>query len=289
MSGIAICQETDRIVFVSDGTAYDQHGVVTGECSKVVLIPECSCVLAQRGVTGFALDLRYEMGMLSDFDHLLRVVCQAAANVDGIYKRIATCNPNWTVYIGGYSEQRTRFETYLLSSRDRPTGAALSLLPFDEPLVAPMPDEAILKQFGILDADEPAEHLCVRYICAARAFKSPNDAKSANTSAVGGFLQLTVLERHRITTEIVHRWRDPVGELIDPARGDAMPEFIKNAALGSKLTYSSFRASPTEWCKCLFACHSSCAILLQNLVGRINDRRFGWAAASAPHTFEPAG
>ncbi|PXW59822.1 hypothetical protein [Methylobacterium sp. B4] len=65
-------------------------------------------------------------------------------------------------------------------------------------------------------------------VAACRLHRETDDAEgAASIHYVGGFLQLTTLYREAAFTRIVHRWPDPLGEPIDPKRGDLLPAWIE--------------------------------------------------------------
>ena len=82
MTGIVVVPAGDAIVFATDGAIYDPAtGFLIGSCSKVVLIPECSCVITQRGAVGFAQAVHTRLGPRTDYDDILRDVAQASNDV----------------------------------------------------------------------------------------------------------------------------------------------------------------------------------------------------------------
>ena len=108
----------------------------------------------------------------------------------------------------------------------------LTLYPIEGILSSPMPSPELREQFG-LDFGNLAGHdeisIAVRLLCAARFSSAPDETaiSAAFNFNIGSFVQLTILRRDSIQSQIVHRWPDVVGEKIDPMRGEAIPGFLR--------------------------------------------------------------
>jgi len=247
MTAIAIYRSQDSIVFASDGASYDpSNGAFTGCTSKVALMPEWSCVIAQRGAGGFLALLRARLGPeVVDFDDLLDRLPTHTRGLHADFVARGYPYPNVSLFIGGWSEARERFETYTLRSRDislpnaeggEPFSIeAFKLAPLPEFHAAPYPTEELFERFGAGTNALPmtAADLTLRTVCAARALRCAPSEEDKCEYVVGGFLQLTILKRNEIASEIVHRWPDPVGEKIDPTRGEPLPAFLANAMVST--------------------------------------------------------
>jgi hypothetical protein len=238
MTAIAVMPTADRLVIASDGAVCSpKGGTLLGLASKTVLIPEWSCVFVQRGAGGFAHALYMSVGWRRDFDDMLTVIGEASESLHEQYIDQYQNDCHWSMVIVGWSTARARPEMYFLRSREyemlnTQTGAHDVIAPYQlhetwSLHAAPMPSSGLREQFGIDIAKaadlDPVEATC-RLVAAAR--HQPNNEFCEDAECIiGGFIQSTVLTRDRITTEIVHRWPDIIGERIDPTRGEASPVF----------------------------------------------------------------
>ncbi len=240
MTALAIIRSDRAVVIASDGACHDPNsGLLTACGSKVAFLPECSCIIGQRGAFGVGDVMRYRLAACRDFDDVL---LQAPAQLEAVFdehEELTQFTPHATLFIGGWSVERTRFETYRISTREKRTGdkaagpeqvvAPYTLEPLPEGYSAPMPAQQQLDQLQInwdLESLQEDCFLALKLICAARISPPTDDDELGIYYSVGGFLQLTVLTRDRITSEIVHRWPDPLGEKIDPSRGELCPAFL---------------------------------------------------------------
>jgi hypothetical protein len=44
---------------------------------------------------------------------------------------------------------------------------------------------------------------------------------------VGGWIDLAIVTHEGVSLQRVHEWPDKVGEVIDPARGEILPPFLR--------------------------------------------------------------
>lgn len=240
MSALAIVR-TDGMVFIaSDGAAYDSEtGNLMAVVSKVAMMPEWSCIFANRGMGGATAVMQAELQLaavrgetIRDFDDVLDRIPALAERMH----RDALATPgaptaHFSFLIGGYSERRHQVESYTVRTRpvlDRP---AFDLIALPEVHLAPYPSLEAAARVGItrpqemehgLDAD-PADY-AMRAVAACRLDRETDGAEGApGIHYVGGLLQLTSLARGAALSRIVHRWPDPICEPIDAARGDLLP------------------------------------------------------------------
>ena len=65
MTALAILPLDDGIVVACDAALYDpRDGTLVGLTSKVALVPEWNCIIAQRGVGLFLQAVRYQLSAL---------------------------------------------------------------------------------------------------------------------------------------------------------------------------------------------------------------------------------
>lgn len=244
MSALAILRAEELVVIASDGAAYDgQTGNLMAVVSKVAVMPEWSCIFANRGMGGATAAMQAELRHLAacgepinEFDDVLD---RFPALAEQMHLRALAMpgapTAHFSFLIGGFSERRRRMESYTVRTRpvgDRPPFALVGL---PEIHLAPFPSLEAAAQAGITRPQElqpghetVAEDYAVRAVAACRLDRETDDAEgAAGIHYVGGFLQLTTLYRGEVHSRIVHRWPDPIGEPIDPTRGDLLPAWIE--------------------------------------------------------------
>lgn len=247
MTALAMIRAEDGIVLASDGAGYDpKTGRVVGMMSKVALMPDLSCILASQGA-GMTVALAQTKlrliasvgGPINGFDDVLTILpgilCEIARND----LRATDDRPEFVVLVGGYSDERARWETYLIHNTARCAtwdggrfAAPYTLYPIPEAYFLPFPTDDGVTLSGIDSAAladgtfGPAEQV-LGAVCAARFMRDEARADGAAPAhVVGGYLQLTMLGRLHVSSTIVHRWPDERGELITPTADD-LPEFLR--------------------------------------------------------------
>jgi hypothetical protein len=247
MSALAVVPGDNGVVFACDGAASNDGIVVSCRAPKIIAMPEICAVLGFVGIGALGFLLRREME-LTGADG--RVV--SAGGFDAIVENLSGLmraahrqaapgmrDDRATAVLAGWSEARGRFETVKVHSFAKEatnvaTGEKISFAPwevhsFDMSWMNSNPGPEISQSFGIDAAAAPGTPLldfAARMVCAARASCGDREmAAEQGVYAVGGMLQLTVLLREKITSWIAHRWPDPIGEPIDPSRGEPMPAF----------------------------------------------------------------
>lgn len=246
MSALCMIRCDDGIVLASDGAACDDQGRLSAEVSKVALLPEYDCILASRGAGNITATLHSRIQILagvgfgiSGFDDVLAALPDLARHLHGQLLTETGAQQHWTTLVGGFSVARDAFEIYRISTRSHP--APLDPEREYEPFAAepvhginfcPTPSEAGGIAAGLPAdiaawADLPSDALAVRAICGCRTDKHAGEAGGAPSHSVGTFVQLTVLRRGEVSSRIVHRWPDPLGEPIDPKRGDLLPAWLE--------------------------------------------------------------
>lgn len=241
MSAIAAYVWPDiGITIASDGITYDGNGIVKGFVSKVLPVPELSCVIGNTGAGGFAGAVRDALTLsCKNFDDALVALSDTVKAVHATLPKFGDRMPHGTLLVGGWSDRRNAFAMYKIHTRPREminaeTGEQ-TIAPPGIPIEingglwcshAPRPES--MNRFGLdSDASWTADELLSRYVCACRA-DSGISSEPDNDSMpyyVGGFLQLTTLRKDRVNISIIHRWPDKPGEVLDPNNGEPMPLF----------------------------------------------------------------
>lgn len=242
MTALAICVDPKNgIVFASDGVCYEDDGTLIGLGSKIVLMPESNCAMMCRGAGAFGPALRNHIGLgIYSLDDLMEYIVETSkAVLDAYLKHYCISEAPVSVIVGGWSEENSRFEAFRFGSHERrwknhESGEWKKLDPWTvEPIdglwAAPWPPTELYEQFSIdPNAITDAYDFTARLVCASRQRKAKlSDRPDAPEGyGVGGFLQMTVLEKDNMRSSIVHRWPDVIGEKIDPTRGEPMPAFL---------------------------------------------------------------
>jgi hypothetical protein len=243
MTAIIMIRGHDGIITAADGISYGPDGVVQGQGSKILLMPEHDTVITIQGPASLITLVRNRLGLEMDgFDDVIEDLPEALRGLCAeIEDRAGTC-PMCNAYVGGWSKQRERFETYFIRSIPPEAdgseyslpGEPWTLQPANAYMGAPWPDDEVAKRFGLSQkmlSAGPIDSLvlAVRFIAAARFISS--DERFGNvpgTHMVGGFIQTAFLQREGCSTSIVHRWPDPAGEMVDPTRGEELPAWVRD-------------------------------------------------------------
>lgn len=242
MTALAIGIAKNAIVLASDGAVTDGDGTLVGFESKVVLLPEHNALIACRGVGGFGTALHQRIGVdVTDFDSLLDYIpSKSAAVLEAYIQHYGLDDAPISIIVAGWSESRQQYEGYRLGKQEwqpKSVGGGeweemlpWTLLPIDGCLWArPWPSAELYGRFGI-DPKPQGSIDIFKYtatlVCAARFRPESTGPNTPEHYGVGGFLQMTMLERDYISTSIVHRWPDVIGERIDPTHGEALPTFL---------------------------------------------------------------
>lgn len=253
MSALAIVRSDESVTIASDGAGYETGtGRLMTVVSKVALMPECSCIFANRGMGGATAEIHARLRHLAacgepikEFDDVLDRFPTLAEQLHlEVLANPEASTAHFSFLIGGYSGRRQRMESYTV--RTRPfmamgnSGALSEQPPFTLiglPMVhlAPSPQLSSAAQVGITRPQEfgpetelEPESYALRAVAACRLDRETDGAEGTpGIHFVGGMLQVTTLYRDAAVSRIVHRWPDPLGEPIDPKRGDLLPAWIE--------------------------------------------------------------
>lgn len=246
MTALVLMRLDDGILIASDGAAYRDDGLLHSHATKVALMPEWSCIMGGRGI-GCALSRLYLMLQtfsrngtgITGFDAVLDALPDLSRFLKQQYDENLPGEQHFSFMIGGYSERRGAWETYILRSRPNGVGEApldgeqpaFTLIPLPNIHLAPLASDEGLTAVGILPPrDGPRDPVAeaIRFICAARLDKGWSERRldAPAQHLIGGFVQVTVLTRDSVTSSIAHRWPDLIGEPI-VLRGDLLPEALR--------------------------------------------------------------
>jgi hypothetical protein len=132
---------------------------------------------------------------------------------------------NMGFYVGGYSESRSTWEAYYIGANgdrpDRLSEYSLKLEAIGGLLVQPELTSEQWQLFVTNGSLTVSDDVAVAIMNELRRTKFPagNSSDSPEAYIVGAFIQKTLINANGITTRVIHRWPDPIGEVIDPFRG----------------------------------------------------------------------
>lgn len=216
MSAVNIFPSRAAISVLSDALYYEASGVVRGFGSKVILYPELTCVAACRGDAGVISVLGGASRTAQSIDHLFKGLTESLERlVDAVRvhdsSRLATVF-DAEISVAGWSSDHNQFGHWLMPLSEK-YGDAAPAWRFtyrgQSNAIAP----------GLSDFQPPAEFDCrtsgLDLLKRQRHLLWPAAAEGAGQfHAVGGFAQLTIVTQDKVTSEIIHRWPDKIGERI---------------------------------------------------------------------------
>ena len=225
MTAIIVIRQPDAVYIATDG-AVCEAGLFVGLQAKAIVAPHLPAIFTFRGYSYLFAAVHEHLGggEHATFDDML---ANAVASMRTAYEEAA----NWPAYrashcfdlvIAGWSAKRARAEAYLLSNSESDGTPAWTLRELGTIAMAPPLDDAIAERFrlrdprALLNELHPAQ-AALRLMEAQRHVTGSVDDESAEYHSVGGFCQLTVLDRDAIATRILKRWPAPaIGEPLDP-------------------------------------------------------------------------
>jgi hypothetical protein len=212
MTAVNIVQRPGEVLVMTDGLRTLRSGASGHPCAKVSILPHIPLLVAVRGWTclphlmtaRFASD-----GVGATFDDFLKFVPSFAQEVipqlNAKFGEVAPAE----FYIVGFSDERSRLETWKMASTD--AYAARGQHPFElcfeeEPMTAaPRPSDEAIK--------------AARFVCPTARKYDPLDhglkmmdaQRRTCPDAIGEFLQLSRVTKEGISSHVIHRWPDTVG------------------------------------------------------------------------------
>lgn len=229
MTSIMMWVRNDGITMLSDGVAYDADGIVRQIHQKQLLEPTWGGVVAASGAgsTLMYLQIFFQLAPRDPpqgFDELLEHLPDAARFVkEQLELGDAQHTANEFIWlIGGYSDERQRYEGYQLATVGWDDYEAFSLMPISA-YAKPEASEEALREQGI-DPREPfTEHPAtfgLKLMLAQRKSPMPlHHGRDLMGYGVGGICQLTQFQKDNLSSQIVLRWHDEIGKPIDPEAG----------------------------------------------------------------------
>tara|TARA_R110002020_G_scaffold5179_4_gene21916 strand:- start:2893 stop:3651 length:759 start_codon:yes stop_codon:yes gene_type:complete len=224
MTAINIIRQRYRVSILTDGAGYSPDGTLRGHLIKCMPIPHLRAAVATRGsgllTALFASNFGYAA---TDFDHLVSIGGALAEQLyDQNFAAISgSTETELELYLGGWSESNNRPEAYVLCSDDRHGFEKWELHPIPEDVTAaPVPSGDDLLSAGFDLGMDPADFDPVRHglmlMEVQRRMKLPPSPYGNDCHIVGGFACLTEITKDGIGQRIIRKWRDKIGEPINP-------------------------------------------------------------------------
>ncbi|TIW11987.1 MAG: hypothetical protein E5V66_11090 [Mesorhizobium sp.] len=226
MSGVLSAISLDAISILTDGAVYDRDGVLLAIRRKVKVSDRLPLAVAFRGNFVFGEVTAHQIISAAEAVGFDRTLADLEADLPNM-----PASPDLEILIAGISEsagpmqrvfrnkQMGGFEPHTLVDPGPmhwglgSDGRAISLASIGIP--APRKDETVhtwLSRYGV-NVFEFFRLIAVPL--------DPDDENTSRQHLVGGLLDLTVIKPGSVSTTLLHRWPDKVGEKIDPFRHDA--------------------------------------------------------------------
>jgi hypothetical protein len=240
MSVVVMAKGSNGIAVASDGITYDDDGIVRGITSKIEPLIHLNCLIAQVGAGGLSLALRQAMGhKYKTFDEMLHGIADdlRLATECMVQWTLFGRNPDSTVAIAGYSDERNAFELYRISNWNKKVAGSSEVNEFEAYTLVPVeyfwtnivPADEYLERFR-LNGDEMQKSpgmLAARWVAACRPDSRPPDPeKELPAFGCGGFIELATLTQEGFSSRIIHRWPDEIGKVIDGSVGELLPRWM---------------------------------------------------------------
>lgn len=239
MTAVNYVRQRDALHFITDGAAYSPSGVLLGVTQKATAfahLPAVFCIrgpVAARGMltnltrvaTFDAMVADFELEFEREFEH-----CASALTDTGL--------PDVEMMFGGWSEAAQEFQVYMISSCDGADRIAAEQLEARQGLA--MPDAAFklkrLEDVAAIAPNVPVSEISIAY---GRPLASIDDIRDIDEFGIvllelqrarlisnapglspccniGGFGQVTTITRDAVSSRIICRWPDQVGEMMCP-------------------------------------------------------------------------
>ncbi|BCG94364.1 hypothetical protein [Mesorhizobium sp. 131-2-1] len=224
MSGILSAVSSDACILLTDGAVYDRAGVLLEIKRKVAVSERLPLAVATRGNVALAnfvtsgvihsaervgfdrmmMDLEEALGSAPEEPHIDVLIAGISETAGPTHRRFHTRQ----TFDG--CEPRTLIDPGLMYFGFGSDGRAVTLRDFGIP--APHKDETLqtwLSRYGV-NIFEFFRRIPVPI--------DPDDPNTDRQHLIGGRLDLTVVRRGSVSTTMLHRWPDEVGERINPFR-----------------------------------------------------------------------
>lgn len=222
MSAANLIVASDGVHLVSDALVWDTaNQTITAICSKVIMLPQFRCaatVRAEHLMVFQSVSLALSTMAATGFDEFKRTVGTVLQELDGKLAEMALGSP-FEVSVAGISEQDGpsgfRITTLAHSgSNHLAPWQVVNMPPGFNP--CPCASDADESEIRSAFSASPAtlEGHSIAALSAQRRIAARDHAAGRAPCWVGGFAQLTTVTADCITSRVIRRWPDKVGEVI---------------------------------------------------------------------------
>lgn len=207
---------------ISDGIGLGDDGKIASIAPKITILPLLNAAIGIRGDALIALllmsGLSADWQQFGSYDGLRSGLVDHLSNVFDVAgdQWEAMRGPGWSemdIIVAGWSETSGP-DSYLLRTMEGTATPAWEIIDTGGVLLTPSNDGIFesLGEFGRSGAISDLEMIAIAE--KQRNYTEPYGPNKIETSLVGGFLQLTTITERDISTRIIHRWNDRIGEPI---------------------------------------------------------------------------
>ena len=238
MTAINVIRQKQAVHIISDGAFCDNTGIVCEIGPNAFALPHLPAALAIRGSTHFMPFLVHRLSReCRSFDDLLTKIVRMALEVHSSFPMTfgtlghGTVEPDFDLVAVGWSRLRGAPASYVITSQDRVVARGLlssawQLVELPEVLIAPPIAERQIAASG-WTVPNSAELFRpdvdgVALLKAQRFSRRELDERSGmrgQVYVVGGFIQVTTVSAHGVSSDIPYWWPDEVGRRIEPQVG----------------------------------------------------------------------
>jgi len=233
MTAINVVRQLDAVHIISDGVFCDTDGFVLNIGPNTWFLPHLSAAIGIHGSPHFMPFLINRLGgECRSFDDIAAKILTIALDVHISFPMThgtlgwGNINPEFDLFVVGWSEARGQPISYLVARPGRGTGSQVSadwrVVELPDLLIAPPLNERV----GRADGWKPptsaeafqVEPDGIKLVEAQRFTPTRINSEGGIGFSVGGFVQLTSVSAQRVTSRILLRWPDKVGRKIEPQR-----------------------------------------------------------------------
>lgn len=213
------------VMFYSDGAGTNPaDGTLMAHADKIIVLPHLGAALAYRGSEYLSVAVHIAIdGRFTGFDELVDAIEDKGEQIAELQYQAAGM-VNFEIAVGGWSAGRQAWELWWIGANGEDPDTlgehALKKHPlsglFHTPPLEAEQVEAILAPYG---TEWKIDEIMMTTIEAQRRHAAPLGATADSPMGhnVGVFVQRTLLTHEGISTSIVRRWPDRIGEKITPA------------------------------------------------------------------------
>jgi hypothetical protein len=232
MTAINVIRQAEAVHIISDGVFCDSNGVVCEIIPNTWLLPHLPAAIGIHGPPHLMPFLVHRLSReCPSFDDIAAKIVGIALEVHISFPMtygtlgLGSVNPEFDLIAAGWSEARHRPVSYLVTCQRRGPGTQgdWEVIELSDSLIAPPISERLItavnwklpKSAQAFRADVDG----IKLLQAQRLTQgliNPKDPAGGHGFLVGGFIQLTSVFAHGVSSRILHRWPDQIGRRIEP-------------------------------------------------------------------------